>query len=588
LQNPRETGTGRSESPSARPDRRTGGLMTRHIAAALLLAGAGCTSLTPVADCSSAPCPEGQACDPATQLCVLDQAPQITLLSPRPDAAVRDPALEVRGTVATWSDATLVGMSYQLVDAGAAGGIPVDGGLFAVTLPLPPLDGVDAQLVLLARDSRARERRVAVPLHVDDVAPRPRFSPVDGERGADVQLTVDFGEPVTGASAPVVLVPGGPTGSWDSRGQRFVLGGLSHDTGYSVGVDGGVVADALGNPNLAGSARFWTAAHPAQTATIGGLDAVVSFDAASDEDGVVTLAIETSTKVIWGWFGPADGRFEQLTLLDVPAPPLGALRTTSAFQTDGGDPLRVASVLQRDATDRVDVRIGTAFSTPSASWVVPTGPSCAEPAAPLGGVGLLSSGGTYSRGPYALTLGFVPDRLAVRSEQFWEVVATDGQHRLLRAWLRASCGPAPSQELHVDAPVRSDLADDPRFSLALPRSDRSLVVFDTRTGTRVESCRSCESAIEAGPCPAGVERSAPGGLTVASRHEGARVLGARRNGSHLVELLERDLGTDCDSPWTVLATAPDSASATAWEAVMFGRKPGLVFSTASDVRIYVP
>ena len=66
------------------------------------------------------------------------------------------------------------------------------------------------------------------------------------------------------------------------------------------------------------------------------------------------------------------------------------------------------------------------------------------------------------------------------------------------------------------------------------------------------------------------------------------MLGARRNGSNLVDLLERDLTADCDSPWTTLATAPDSTSAIAWEPVMFGRKPGLVFSTASDVRIYVP
>ncbi len=563
--------------------------MTRHIAAGLLLlAGAGCTSLTSVADCFSSACPEGQTCDAQTRLCVLDLSPQITVLSPRADAAVKDLALEVRGTVATWSDATLVGMSYQLVDAGTAGGVPVDGGLFSFTVPLPPLDGEDVQLVLLARDSQNRERRVAVPFRVDDVPPHPRFSPADGERGADVQLTVDFGETVTGAGVPAVLVPGGPTGVYDSAHRRYVFGGLDHDTGYRVDVDAGVVLDALGNPNQAATARFWTAAHPAQTGTIGGLDSVISFDAASDEDGVVTLAIETTSKVIWGWFNPADGQFVQLTLLDVAAPPLAALRTSTAFQADGGDPLRVTSILQRDATDRVDVRTGTVFSTPSGAYVIPTGPSCAEPAAALGTVGLVSAAGTYSRGPYSLAIGFVPDQLAIRSEHFWEVVATDAQHRLLRAWFRASCGAAPVEEIHVEPPVRTDLADDPRFSLALPRADRSLLSFDTRTGTRVESCRSCQSVADAGVCPAPVERAATGGLTVGSRHDGARVLGARRNASNLVELLERDLSTACDSPWTVLATAPGSTSALAWQPAMFGRKPGLVYSTATDVRVYVP
>jgi hypothetical protein len=563
-------------------------MLRRMTAGLLLIASVACTSLTPSADCSSSACPDGQTCDPTTHLCVLDLGPQITVLSPKPDAAVKDPALEVRGTVTTWSDSTLVGMSYQLVDAGSAGGIPVDGGLFALTVPLPVLDGEDVQLVLVARDSQDRERRVAVPLRVDDVAPRPRFSPADGERGADVQLTIDFGEAVTGTGSPAVLLPGGATGAYDSAHRRYVFIGLSHDTGYQVSVDGGVVVDALGNPNQPGTARFWTAARPAQTGTIGGLDSVVSFDAASDEDGVVTLAIESGSNVVWGWFDPTSGTFSQLTLLDVAAPPLTSLRTTTAFQADGGAPLRVAAVLQRDATDRLDVRTGIGFSTPAAAYAIPAGPSCAEPAASFGTVGLVSSSGTYSRGPYSLTVGFVPDRLAIRSEQFWEAVATDGQHRLLRAWFRASCGSAAAQEIHVEPPVRTDLADDPRFSLALSRADRSLVVFDTRTGTRLESCRTCEAGADAGVCPPAIERTAAGGLTVASRHDGARVIGARRNTSNLLELLERDLATDCDSPWTVLATAPDSSAAVAWQPAMFGRKPGLVYSTASDVRVYVP
>jgi len=563
--------------------------MSRPIAAGLLLvASTACTSLTPSADCSSSACPQGQTCDPDTRLCVLDLGPQITVVSPRPDAAVTDSALDVRGTVATWSDATLVGMSYQLVDAGVTGGIPVDGGLFSLLIPLPALDGQDVQLVLLARDTQARERHVSVPLRVDDVPPRPRFTPGDGERGADVQLTVDFGEAVTGAGAPAVLAPGGATGGYDSEHRRYVFNGLSYATGYQVGVDAGVVFDALGNPNQPGAARFWTAAHPAQSGTLGGLDSVVSFDAVSDEDGVVTLAIETASKVVWGWFDPASGAFTQLTLLDVAAPPLAALRTAAALQADGGDPLRVTAVLQHDTTDRLDVRTGTAFSTPTAAYGVPTGPSCAESGASFGTVGLVSGAGTYSRGPYSLGIGFVPDRLAIRSDQFWEVVATDGQHRLLRAWFNATCGPSPTQEIHVEPPVRTDLADDPRFSLALSRADRSLVVFDTRTGTRVESCRSCESGADGGVCPAPSDRSATGGLMVSSRHDGARVIGARLNASNLLELVERDLSTDCGSPWNVLATAPDSSVAVAWQPVMFGRKPGLIYSTPTDVRLYVP
>src|SRR5262249_2800784 len=162
-------------------------------------------------------------------------------------------------------DSTLVGMSYQLVDAGSVGGIPVDGGLFSLTIPLPPLDGEDVQLVLLARDSKDRERRVSVPFLVDDGAPNPRFAPGAGERGADARVTVDFGEAVSGTGVPAVLVPGGATGAYDSAHQRYVFSGLSNDTGYQITVDAGVVVDAFGNPNQPGVARFWTAAHPAQS-----------------------------------------------------------------------------------------------------------------------------------------------------------------------------------------------------------------------------------------------------------------------------------------------------------------------------------
>ncbi len=227
--------------------------MSRQIAAALgVLIGAACTSLTPVADCSSGACPSGQACDPGSHLCVLDESPQITVFSPAPDAAVKTPALEVRGTVITWSDSTLVGMSYALADAGSAGTVPVDGGLFALTVPLPPINGQDVQLVLLARDTRNRERRVSVPFFLDDVAPRPIFLPGDGERGADVQLTVDFGESVTGASVPAVLLPSGATGVFDATHRRYVFSGLAYDTCYQVGVDASLVLDGLGTPNLPG------------------------------------------------------------------------------------------------------------------------------------------------------------------------------------------------------------------------------------------------------------------------------------------------------------------------------------------------
>jgi hypothetical protein len=571
--------------------------MQRPVGGWLLLAAAvtsACTSLIGVAECADGPCPDGQTCDVGTQLCVKDLAPRITVLSPQPDAAVRDAILDVRGTVTTTAGSTLVGMSYALGDGGVAGGIAVDGGLFAFTVVLPPLNAVDTSLVLLARDTEQRERRLSVPLRVDDVPPSPQFDPADGERGTDNQLTVDFGEVVSGAATPVVLNPPASAGAFDSSGRRYTVSGLSYDTGYVVNVDAELVTDGIGNPNLGGSARFWTSAKPPTTGIIGGLGAVVDFDASSDEDGVVTLAIETSDKVVWGWYGPSDGQFTQLNLLDIPGPPLLHLRISSGYQVKPDfTPQRVSAVFQQPtvATYRTDVRVGTTFTTATATATVPTGPSCAEPGASPDSVGLIDTAGLYSRDGYMHALGFIPEALAARSPDFWVAVAVDPLAGVAHAWYQARCGPSFEAAIQLETLPQSDVAYG-QLSLALTRADRSLLVFNRFDGQRferLEVCRSCAQFPDAGDCPAQVKRVAGGNvLTVASRHEGGRVLGARQASSGLLELLERDLTDDCNSSWTVLATVPDTTSATKWLPVMFGRKPGVVYSTATDVRVYVP
>jgi hypothetical protein len=569
--------------------------MQRSVGGWLFLAASltsACTSLIGVAECADGTCPDGQTCDVGTHLCVQDLAPRITVLSPHPDAAVRDVLLDVRGTVTTTEGSTLVGMSYAISDGGVAGGIAVDGGLFAVTVPLPPLNAVETSLVLLARDTEQRERRVSVPLWVDDVPPTPQFDPADGDRGTDNQLIVDFGEVVSGAPAPVVLNPPAGAGAFDSSGRRYTVSGLAYDTGYTVSVDAALVTDAIGNPNLGGSARFWTSAKPPTTGIIGGLGAVVDFDASSDEDGVVTLAIETSNKVVWGWYGPSDGQFAQLNLLDITNPPLLNLRLASGYQVKPDfTPQRVSAVIQRQsaAMYRADIRVGMTFTNAAATAVVPTGPSCAESGASPDSVGLINTAGTYSREGYTQALGFIPDALAVRSPDFWEVVVKDSVAGLKRARFQAHCGASPSEGVEVETSSRTDIASSPEFSFALTRSDRSLLVFNRLDGQRVEVCRSCTEFPDAGNCPGEIERvSAPSVLRIASRHEDGRVLGARQASSGLLELLERDLTNDCNSSWTVLATVPDSTSAKKWLPAMFGRKPGVVYSTATDVRVYVP
>ncbi|HEY1127260.1 MAG TPA: hypothetical protein VGF83_05825, partial [Actinomycetota bacterium] len=91
--------------------------MQRSVGGWLFLAAcltSACTSLIGVAECADGTCPDGQTCDVGTHLCVQDLAPRITVLSPHPDAAVRDVLLDVRGTVTTTEGSTLVRMSYAI------------------------------------------------------------------------------------------------------------------------------------------------------------------------------------------------------------------------------------------------------------------------------------------------------------------------------------------------------------------------------------------------------------------------------------------------------------------------------------------
>src|SRR5215813_7727255 len=436
--------------------------MPGRVAALWMLIGASaCTSLTTAADCADGPCPEGQTCDATTRLCVLDLGPQIVVLAPRADAGVREAVLEVRGTVATRGGASLVGMSFQLVDAGLAGPVAEDGGVFSADVPLPPIDGQSVALVVIARDSLGREGRRSVPLFVDRVPPRPSFDPDDGARGTDTELLLDFGEPVSGAFVPLTSTPAIAGGSFDGEGRRFRASGLQHDTGYRMTVDPGVVTDRLGNPNLGATARFWTAAKPARTGVIGGLGTVRGVAVHSDDDGVVTLAIETSGQVVWGGYRPSDGEFELISLLDVVGSSLASLRVLSASQVDAGlDPLRATAVVMQDTSFRSFVRVGTSFGSPSATAVIPTAPSCAEPGAALGGLGLVDTSGGYTRsGGASLALGFVPQVVAVRSPEAWEAVAAD-QHQLRRAFFRARCAP-PVVEVVREFSSRTDVADVP-------------------------------------------------------------------------------------------------------------------------------
>ncbi len=123
----------------------------------------------PGAKCETQSCPHGQICDLATNLCVDDANPKVTIASPRDRELLSGSSVTLRATV---SDD---GGPLQLVEVAVGNGewrpVDVRDGEVNVTLELPALDASPLALRVRATDSVGQTAAATTTPTIDNVAP---------------------------------------------------------------------------------------------------------------------------------------------------------------------------------------------------------------------------------------------------------------------------------------------------------------------------------------------------------------------------------------------------------------------------------
>jgi len=560
------------------------------------LMAAGCTQLTDTAFCSNG-CAAGQACDPGTQLCV-DVRPEVLLLAPVPDAGFDGGLVPVKGTVRFFDDAGAREVSGGLPDGGCLP-LLLDGGAFETTVPVPVLDGGRYVVRVRAVDTADRVGEAAVSVRLDQVPPTGALVPGDGARGTEPAVRVVFDEDVLlpGADPVIHLSPDGGIGRLTSSG--YEISGLAFLTTYTAHVEAGAAVDRFGNRSAAvGPIVFTTGASPPTSPTLLNAGQVLDVDATSDEDGVVTVVarLDGGTLSLFAW-GTFDGRTGTFQVLDQASD-----ATAEMFQAVGasagaaGVPaLRTSGFFKGSLSDSTlrsaEWRAGAMTGTVSigALALIPTGPSCIEaPGADPVGLVVAGSPNLYQRAPGStpLPLSTLPARLGLRSSSGWELLSVTFTS-VDRVVFRPACAGGGPEPFAAQAAVITGVRTLSRLSVALPDADRSLYVFDGLLGDRVERCEACVGAASDAGCPPSFERSTRGGLVVATRRSGGRVLGAAAADGGGVELLERDLEPGCATDWQPLGVLPGSQGAIRWAPVLFGARPGAVYATPTQIRAEV-
>jgi hypothetical protein len=572
----------------------------QHLALVLglmcLLIASACTSLTDAAFCSSG-CGTCQACDQTTQLCV-DVRPEVTLSAPAHGGRFDGGQVPVAGTVRFFAGAGPKEVSGALPD-GRWQPLALDGGAFDTELGVPVLDGGSYRVQVRAVDTADCVGVSGVDVRLDQVAPTGSLTPAHGARGTEATVRLLFDEAVFPAgTGPVIhLSPDAGTGRFLAGG--YEVAGLDDLTTYSARVEAGAMVDGFGNPSAAiGPVVFTTGASPPRATVLLNAGEVLDVDAASDEDGVVTVVarIDGGTLSLFAW-GAFDGRTGGFQVLDQASDVSAEMfQAVSGSVDDGGVPLlRTSGYFKGSASSSTlrsaEWRTGATAGSQStgALALIATGPSCAEsPGADAVGLVVAGSPDRYQRPPgsMAVPVPSVPVRLGLRSASSWELVSLT-YAGLDRVAFRPACAGGGSADFTAQSGFTTRVATPPRLSIALADADRSLYVFDDLERERVERCEACVGAAAGSSCPPTVERTARPGLMVASRRSGGRVLGAALADTGAIELLERDLSDDCGSPWQSLGVFPASRGAIRWVPVLFGARPGIVYATATQVRAEV-
>ena len=526
-------------------------------------------------------------------------APRLAIVSPAPGEKFN------QASFATSPD---VPVSWNGLDGDPSAKLEVNfgGGYVPVTTEVIPIttqptdDGVLYTVRLRASDTAGNSTTVSRSFGVDRVAPVATFDPIDGSRLALPQLTVTFSEPVAAAAWPIGLTPA-PTPAQQAQPSptTFAITQLAGDTVYTATLAAGAVADAYGNANAAGATvKFHTRpAQPGQGASLL-ITAALAFDAVSDQDGVVTLLVQSNSPTVNPMvvfpFGPKDG-IPYVKASTIQAAGTRRHLSTSAWSSANADlsAHRAFGFQQAFSAETLTSGLddGSPYLwAPGDVFYVPVAPGCADPAG-LPATGVVTASKAFVRGPSTEAVGVLPHRLLVQNENYWELVGVEAG--VLTAQARScvclfgtnTCSWKAARTLAIPGVLAAPA--EPRLSVTgTAAGNRRLYVTDDGAGSRHELCE-CSGA----GCPANGSQSAPAaeGLYVASARSGNLVIGARKTAAG-VELVQRDLQASCTGAWTVLGTAPGSAGAsvTEWRPAMFGDRPGVLWLDGTYLYMLIP
>lgn len=143
----------------------------------------------PLGECGGYTCAAGQRCESSTKLCVTDELPVITVVTPT--SAVNTPTFVLTGTIT--DDISVKAAYWRAGDTGEWKPIERDGDAkFTITVDAPLLDAQNVTINFRASDANS-EATKAVPVLVDRVGPVLRLIRPDGllVGTATVEIAVD-------------------------------------------------------------------------------------------------------------------------------------------------------------------------------------------------------------------------------------------------------------------------------------------------------------------------------------------------------------------------------------------------------------
>ncbi|MBX5481032.1 MAG: hypothetical protein IRZ16_04160 [Myxococcaceae bacterium] len=494
----------------------------------------------------------------------------------------------------------------------------------SMLIPTQPTDTPSIYAVeLSALDVAGNTVTQQVSFSVDRVAPHVvSITPAANTRMNEPSMTLVFNEPVTFQPGATLLNP--PVTLPTTTATSFTIP-LANYTTYTTTFAAGLVVDGYGNPSTASNnLTFQTA--PAQPNPATFALAIGSnpqdderFDATADEDGVVTIAFRsTKYEIALGEIDPVSGNY---TLIDTfSSPGIVDLRLASHRELGPTPPSTVSMTPLRYRGFGLEQKFlipnmgphtfyavfvdptGTATQvTNNAAAIVPVPGGCADPAGdPMAYIdvdGVLhraTSSGEYTQAaPFNMPLSVAP-----HSRQAWVGAGYDSSFALKISERRCGCGQppfgtfcnfSPSYTVGASATLTSGVVvpDNGKFAIATYAGSGS-----TDVEWCVPLCNTSNPIICFPKAQQTSARPPNEGLRLGRHLNPDKILGARRNGSGVLELVERQVTTGCfDNNWSVIATAPGSVSSAAsvYKPLMFGKKPGVLYLLdGSTLRVWIP